>query len=345
METVGCQQDQANRRRSARDKRTSTTGTRSAVEIHEERKEDEKIVSFRRHWENCYGKVYGCSFEDTTIVPPMCHTFELFSRNAIPDNGFQIFSIKVDQLKKEEGLQWPLQIYGLIAVRDYIDPRRNLLFHCSRDNCQTITEEDPFMLLTGPSRAVVILDPISFEVQLKVKGQTESEDKVLVFDVFTTQHGVSYGGHYWHPPHTYTSYLRGKRSDLVFTFAVLGQSVEATICVEVVHGSWPEETPVRIAASTASIPHADVVLLDSRDARVPINDSGVIMLSRKAVSVELSGELKVEVKVQHFGEVVKACVFAPKKSTTSCKLGITVGWSLFDPITPGTTPEQHLPFF
>jgi len=300
----------------------------------EKSEEDKEIVSYRRHWENCYGKYFG-SFEDTTVVPPMRYTFGSIPTSATMEQGLHIFSIKVAQLKEEEGLHWPLHVYGLIAIRDSLDPRRNILFHRARDNCQTITEEDPHLLLTGPSRAVVIIDPVSFEVQVKAKGESESEDKVLVSDVLTTQHAVSHMGH---PPPINTSYLWGKRCTLGFSFAVLAQTVEATICVEVLERSWPENVPGKITACTTSLPDMKISLLDYRGERVPINNSGVIMLSRQVVSVELSGKLKVEVEARYGGELVKGYVsFIPKKATISfqrcdmffCKLGITVGWSLF----------------
>jgi hypothetical protein len=51
----------------------------------------------------------------------------------------QIFSFKVTAIAEE--LRWPLDVYGLIAIRDYVDRRRNIIFARSRDNCQTITSQ------------------------------------------------------------------------------------------------------------------------------------------------------------------------------------------------------------
>lgn len=75
------------------------------------------------------------------IVPPMHYTFGSVPGYAIPENGVQIFTLKIAQLKEEEGLYWPLHVYGSIAVRDSIDPRRNFIFHRTRDDCQILTQE------------------------------------------------------------------------------------------------------------------------------------------------------------------------------------------------------------
>jgi hypothetical protein len=110
------------------------------------------------------------------------------------------------------------------------------------------------------------------------------------------------------------------------------------ISIQVIDGSWPEDVPGRISTCTASIPEMEISLLDSRGARMPINDAGVIELTRQVVSVEIIGEFKVEVEAVYGGEVIKKSVlFDPNFSTTSyercgmlfCTLGITVGWSLF----------------
>jgi hypothetical protein len=50
-----------------------------------------------------------------------------------------IFSVKVTQIN--DSLEWPLDVYGIVAARDSVDRNRNLIFHRTRDNCQTLTPE------------------------------------------------------------------------------------------------------------------------------------------------------------------------------------------------------------
>jgi hypothetical protein len=38
-------------------------------------------------------------------------------------------------------LQWPLDVFGIIAARDTVDFNRNIIFSGTRDNCQTLAKE------------------------------------------------------------------------------------------------------------------------------------------------------------------------------------------------------------
>lgn len=194
------------------------------------------------------------------------------------------------------------------------------------------------MQLTGPSRAVVLIDPVSFEVQLKSKGSTESEDKVICFDIFSSQHASGYVGYC--RPRIFTSHLCCNQNKIEFAFAVLARSVEATIRVEIVDGAWPEHLGGHITTRTASIHHEGIVLADSGGGRMPVSGSGVVELSRRVVCVELSGELEVDVVafpvVDNTDTAKVSVVFTPKRAAISydtcdlgfCKLGVTVAWSL-----------------
>jgi hypothetical protein len=59
--------------------------------------------------------------------------------SAGPREALQIFSVRVVGVK--EGVDWPLCVYGKLAVRDTVDHNRNIIFDRRRDNCQTVTEE------------------------------------------------------------------------------------------------------------------------------------------------------------------------------------------------------------
>jgi hypothetical protein len=71
---------------------------------------------------------------------PMRHTFGPIPPYAASDCTLQIFYIRVTEISKG-GLQWPLHVHGLVAVRDSVDHNRNFLFNRTRDDCQTLTQE------------------------------------------------------------------------------------------------------------------------------------------------------------------------------------------------------------
>lgn len=54
----------------------------------------------------------------------------------------QIFSMKLKLTDDNAGgFELPLSVYGMVAVRDALDSRRNILFSCGRTMAQELTQD------------------------------------------------------------------------------------------------------------------------------------------------------------------------------------------------------------
>lgn len=294
----------------------------------------EEAEVFRRHWKAVWSGLYG-SYEDITRIPPMVYTDKKDEPGYFPPRPMQtlqIFSVKI--AATTHGLPWPLDVFGMVVARDILDHNRNVIFHRTRDNCQTISTENPYLELTGPSRAVVVIDPVHFEVMLQVKGSVQSKDKDLSFLV------AQYDG--W-PSEMESRVLkrvcRSKLSTVELTFGSIVSSVEATISVQVVGGSWPDGFRGEFSANTTSLDDLKIQLLAFGDGKFPVAADGMVELSRRVVSVELKGELRVSVRAvgdQDVESFSNSILFRAQRASRckagvelgSCKIEVTVAWSL-----------------
>ncbi|CAL5069831.1 unnamed protein product [Urochloa decumbens] len=291
-----------------------------------------QAMRFRDEWNALYSGYFG-RFEDTTKIPNMRFTWKkpTLNESPMPTATLQIFSLKVAKIRG--GLQWPLHLFGKVAVRDVVDHNRNMIFDCPRESCQFLTQEDPYLKLTGPTRAVVLVDPVTIEVDLQVKGVTKDEDENLSFLAVTYTNFASLQSKLFKRDYA------NMCSTMEFELASIVLSVEATISLQVRpgSGSWPDGYRALFSARTASIGKAEVILLDSGDDKVCIAGEGTISLSRCVASVEISGKLEVCVKSGRGEFLVSGSkFFKPKKYGAShddlpldfCTLDITVKWSL-----------------
>ncbi|GJN02709.1 hypothetical protein PR202_ga20087 [Eleusine coracana subsp. coracana] len=111
---------------------------------------------------------------------------------------------------------------------------------------------------------------------------------------------------------------------------------KATIRVDLTDGLWPDDFRGHFVARTASI-NEEVLLLDSGDDKLPVAGNE-IQLSRRVVSVESDGTLRVSVEASQGDNCLKdEKVFRPQEMDThsetfdigECKMKVTVAWSLF----------------
>ncbi|XBI60608.1 hypothetical protein VPH35_041522 [Triticum aestivum] len=258
--------------------------------------EDAEISLFKERrigWESTWGSpVSRCgSFNDTTTLSPMYFTHCAPSVIAsYRTDALQIYSFKICDLN--DNLKWPLYVYGVVAARDDVDCNRNLLFCRSRANCQVVTEKDPVLHLTGPSRAIVADEPVDFEVELKINcGTDQSQDKALIrlFSTSDTSRGDA-------------AFFFGRSCSANLCLETLHRAVQATILsIRVVGGVPLFEFGGRVACSSSTEESADptckqVVLLDSVEKIPEDGLDGYLPLLRNVVSVQLEGGLKVAIQ-------------------------------------------------
>lgn len=185
----------------------------------------------------------------------------------------------------------------------------------------------------GPTRAVVMNEetiPVTIEADLKVKSTDESLDKHLIFEAGALPSEF--------PSCTFD--LIGRNMKLTIALARVVASVEATIFIRVLNGTWPIGFSGQLAACIHSISHKKIVLVEFEDV-IPITDNGNVELSRFVVSVESFGGLVVSYKAWRGEETMKDDVlFEAKKKGSSCAtltfdsciLEVLIAWSVIKPV-------------
>jgi hypothetical protein len=191
---------------------------------------------------------------------------------------------------------------------------------------------------------------VYFEAVLKVKGGTISEDKDLSLLGQRYYNGGAESNSYV-SREDYTS----KHNMLEVTCGVVVSSIEATISVRIVGGSWPAGLRGQFTAYSASMECEEVLLLDSsrNEKALEVAADGTVDLSRRVVSVESPQELTESAAAWRGGDQVEMrnVSLEPKYAGRSygeldlgfCKMEVTVAWSVFlpcflkedFPLTPG----------
>uniref|UniRef100_A0A0E0LKS0 DUF6598 domain-containing protein n=1 Tax=Oryza punctata TaxID=4537 RepID=A0A0E0LKS0_ORYPU len=284
---------------SALAKRVRADAEEEEVDDEEEDQEAAQAFNFRHFWNFLFSAQ--ANFEDITDVPPMRHTDDPDAMHAKCRDAVQVYSVEVKQIKC--GLQWPIEVFGHVAVRDSIDRKRNLIFNRGRDDCQTLTAE----------------------------GITETEDMVLSSLAFTFNCMCA---DYKVKRHMASN----KRSTVQITFALIPETVEATFEVKGIDGSWDPSLRPHFFASTHDLPSMKFVLLDPREGAVVVSDNNNVRLTRSVISVQVLGGLKLTAEALNDEKTVvhrTTVIFKPQRAGridgfldfNCCKMVVKVAWS------------------
>ncbi|KAM0862383.1 hypothetical protein ACQ4PT_045323 [Festuca glaucescens] len=245
--------------------------------------------------EVCYTRFYHKDFsrfdiDEESPLPPMRYTHRTPTTHTNPRGeqvynlweSANIFSVKI----AASDVLFPLEVYGTMIARDYVDFKCIYLFRRSRDDCQIINSEDESLILTGPSRGLVLMDNLYLEVDLKVRDNRHKDQELskglCVID------GVRLGG--WDCSLVGCVDLESRLSTMEVKFAVVVFAVEATFEIKVIKGSFCGE----ITAYTSSILDC-LVLHDSKAGGVTCDASGMIQLWRRVVCVGKKEKLHLKI--------------------------------------------------
>ncbi|KAF8658144.1 hypothetical protein HU200_059615 [Digitaria exilis] len=297
---------------------------------------------YYKNWLSTYGS-YGLSFDAETEYGPMRYTNgPILPMSAGPCDTMEVFFVKVAQISG--GLQWPLDVYGAVAVRDSLDRKSNYLFRRDRNKCQTLTSPQacanlcfcpfqPHFQITCVS-LLVSYNQSSFSCSCN--GNSRMDDSLLeltgpsraillrdepVFEIELKVKGegnssseddvlcldvFGYNNISYKGKVSYamTEVLSSIHSRMQVRFAHVKRSIEATIVARITEGSG--NFSLCLTAYSTSI-REDVVLLDSRGQNVPVNEDGKVELQRRVVGVEEQGKLILRVKVVQLGDTSDSC--------------------------------------
>lgn len=133
--------------------------------------------------------------------------------------------------------------------------------------------------MTAPSRAIVALDPVDFEIELTIEEGVESQDSELI-SLSKRYEGMDDD----------SLRFNGYRCTMVLRLEKLSTTVQATIVdVHIVEGKWPFKYGCRVACFAATDvigpTSREVVLLDCDGKEMHKGSNNYLHLSRKVVPV------------------------------------------------------------
>ncbi|VAH84744.1 unnamed protein product [Triticum turgidum subsp. durum] len=160
-----------------------------------------------------------------SALPPMRYTSCQLLGNACshyPHPMLQFFGIFVQFYRNALNIMrgnTHIDVYGLLAVRDSLDPSRNYIFHRSRENAQAIDVNGGYLSLCYPARGISAMGCL-IEIDIKIKGKEVDKDLSII------DGSVKAFGQFDSRTANHVDNINGK---IIFKTHVVRKGVEATI--------------------------------------------------------------------------------------------------------------------
>ncbi|KAF7083294.1 hypothetical protein CFC21_087103 [Triticum aestivum] len=191
---------------------------------------------------------------------------------------------------------FPLSLYGSVVVRDALDDEGICLFHRERDDPQLIASQGEPLLLTGPTRGLVVFGFLFFDFNLKLKTGRVEDDIEFIRDM------MEYNRHMNQHTHISDS-LSSPLGAVELGYMAVQSAIESTVEIRILKNSKNLRVvddglyrKISVHARTTKNPE-EMVLFDSTasGAAITVGDDGVLELSRRVVAVSVGDSLVITV--------------------------------------------------
>jgi hypothetical protein len=161
----------------------------------------------------------------------------------------------------------------------------------------------------------VFLDPVDFEIDLKVKGGSEDNER-LIHQVYRYNGTAGSDG----------TRCSNDNCTIYLHFKEILETVQATVMsVQIIRGSWPSGFAGEVVCRDISS-HEEVVLLNFRDGSdPPVDRDGNLDLSRRVVSVDVHKDMMVSLRGYSVCGDLKGTIVSGDVMFTPHRCGITEG--------------------
>ncbi|XP_040257012.1 uncharacterized protein [Aegilops tauschii subsp. strangulata] len=186
--------------------------------------------------ESCWWhKMYRVNITDETSVEPMmmskkpnCQPYSWDCQMHGYCNMMQIYWLKLAYISVDS-FDGPVQVYGFLAARDILNPRRNYLFNRGRDDPLEIVQDDDWLIqMSSPKRGIEMTSSVLVEFDMRIKIGEKEEDDLQLIDG-----AVSFSD--MDPPinMAFTRRLCGEGGAVDINLAHMYEAAEATIQVRI----------------------------------------------------------------------------------------------------------------